>query len=331
MTRPKVLLTDPIAPSGEEIIRPVADIVTAPDNKAETLHRLIADADALVVRVLLPVDLLDRGSRLVGVVRHGVGVDLIPMQRANALGIPVANVPGVNAGAVAEYCAAQMLLLARKLHRRDALLRSHDWPTARAGAEATTELAGKTLGVIGVGAIGTRLAEIGHHGFRMHVLGHQRRLDAVPDFVAGVALDALLAEADFVVLCCPLTDATRNLIDARALGLMKPTAFLINPSRGAVIDEDALVEALRARRIGGAALDVYSKQPLARDHPLLGLDNVILTPHVAGLTHESSTLTSERAAAEIVRLLRGERPASLVNPEIWALARARRERLAAPH
>ena len=327
MARPKVLLTDPIDISGEAILRPVADIVLAPNNKPETLYGLIGDADALIVRVLLPGDLLDRGPRLIGVVRHGVGVDLIPVERATALGIPVANVPGVNSEAVAEYCIVNMLLLARKIHQRNEWLRARDWPSARAGAETTSEIAGKTIGIVGVGAIGSRLAHICHHGFGMRVLGHQRRLDALPDFVAGVSLAALLAEADFVALCCPLTNETRHLIDARALALMKPTAFLVNPSRGAVIDEAALIDALRDKRIAGAALDVYEKQPLARDHPFLSFDNLVLTPHLAGLTREASTLTSQCAAREAVRLLKGEKPESFVNPEVWEHALVRRARI----
>ncbi len=324
MARPKVLLTNPIDPSGARIINDVADIVVAPDAKPATFHRMIGDADVLVVRSHLPADLFDRPHRLRGIVRHGVGLDMIPMEAATAQGIPVANVPAVNAGAVAEYCVSGMLLLIRRMHRLDRDLRATDWNTSRQVVDDASELCGRTVGIVGVGNVGRRVAEICHAGFRMRVLGNQRRLDALPDFVSGVDLDTLFRESDFIVLNCPLTSATDNLVNAARIGIMKRTAFIINAARGQVIDEDALVAALRVRSIAGAVLDVYREQPLRRDHPLLTLENVILTPHAAGLTQESMQRMSEGAAHEVVRLLAGERPVNLVNPEVWDEYIARR-------
>ena len=152
----------------------------------------------------------------------------------------------------------------------------------------------------------------------MKVLGYQPDTSRFPTNVTSVRLDVLLQESDFVTVNCPLTDATRHLVDARRLALMKPTAFLVNAARGDVIDEPALVEALRARSIAGAALDVYAEQPLASGHPLLALDNVLLTPHVAALTQESIARMSIGSAQAILQLMRGERPAHLANPEVWA-------------
>ncbi len=188
----------------------------------------------------------------------------------------------------------------------DAKLRANGWRDARVLADASQELFGKTIGIIGLGSIGTRLAEICHHGFGMKVLGHQRRLDAVPAFVQRQPLDELLTASDFVVLACPLTEETRHLIDARRLALMKSTAVLVNVARGAVVDEAALVEALRQHRIAGAALDVFAQQPLAPDHPFMQLHNVLLTPHLAGLTVESMKRMSDGAADEVLRLLAGQ-------------------------
>ena len=324
MARPKVLLTNPIDPSGARIIGELADIVVAADAKAATFYRMICDADVLVVRSHLPADLFDRPHHLRGIVRHGVGLDMIPMEAATAQGIPVANVPAVNAEAVAEYCVSGMLLLIRRMHRLDRDLRATDWNTSRKVADEATELCGRTVGIVGVGNVGRRVAEICHAGFRMRVLGNQRRLDALPDFVAGVDIDTLFRESDFIVLNCPLTPATNNLVNAARIEIMKRTAFIINAARGQVIDEDALVAALRVRRIAGAVLDVYCEQPLRRDHPFLTLENVILTPHAAGLTQESMQRMSEGAAHEVVRLLAGERPVNLVNPEIWDNYAARR-------
>lgn len=328
MARPKVLTTLPMNPSGDRLIEPLADIVVAPDPGADTLRQIVGEADVLVVRTHLPADLLERPHRLLGIVRHGTGLDMIPVQAATAQGVPVANVPGVNAEAVAEYCIGSLLALARQLHAMDRELRSMGWTEARRRTEATIELSGRTIGIVGVGAIGRRIAEICHHGFGMRVLGAQRRRDALPAFVEPTELDALFAASDFVSLNCPLTPETRHLVDARRLRMMKPHALLVNASRGAVIDETALAQALAEGWIGGAALDVFTEQPLARAHPFLGLPNVLLTPHAAGLTQEASRRMSEGTAQEVLRLLAGKRPENLVNPEIWERALERRARLA---
>lgn len=316
--RPRVLLTGAMHPDGERAIAAVAELVQAPDVRPDTLRRHVAGADVLVVRAPLPADLFDHAPRLRGVVRHGVGVDMIPVAAASARGIPVANVPGSNREAVAEHVLACFGLLARRLHRMDGTLRGAGWAASRALADGSTELAGKTAGIVGVGAIGGRIAAICHHGYGMRVLGHQRRLEGLPAHVQGAPLDELLRASDYLVLCCPLTAATRHLVDARRLALMKPGAFLVNVSRGPLIDEAALVHALAGRRLGGAALDVFDEQPLRPDHPLLALDNVLLTPHAAGLTEESMARMSRGAAEEVLRLLAGERPLNLVNPEAWA-------------
>ena len=327
MARPKVLTTLPMDPAGDRMLEPVAEIVVAPDPGAETLKRVIGDADVLVVRTQLPPDLLERPHRLLGIVRHGTGLDLIPVEAATAQAIPVANVPGVNAEAVAEYCVGALLSLARQFHTMDRDLRASGWNESRRRAADTIELSGRTIGIVGLGAIGRRIAEICHHGFGMRVLGHQRRLERLPAFVEATDLDTLFATSDFVSLNCPLTPETRHLLDERRLRMMKPHALVVNASRGAVVDEQALARALAERRIAGAALDVYGEQPLRRDHPFLGLPNVLLTPHAAGLTQEASRRMSEGTAAEVLRLLAGERPANLVNPEIWDRAMARRAQL----
>ena len=317
MALPRVLLTNPIDPSGDRILEPVAEIVRAPDAKPETLKAMVGDADILVVRAFLPPDIFEQPNRLRGVVRHGVGLDMIPMEAATAKGIPVANVPGSNAEAVAEYAVSGMLLIARQMHRMDRDLRAKDWPAARAHSDAATELFGATLGVIGVGDVGRRAAEICSAGFRMRVLGTPTRSRVLPPFVEDATLEKIFSESDYILLSCPLTAETKHLVNAARLAMMKPTAALINAARGAVIDEAALVQSLCARSIRGAVLDVFEQQPLRRDHPLLALDNVILSPHAAGITDESMKRMSQGAAEEAVRLLAFEKPKSLCNPEVW--------------
>ncbi len=317
MTKPKVLLTNPIGAEGIHILEQVATVVIAPDTRHDTLLDYVRDADALLVRAYLPPNIFDVAQRLRGVVRYAVGLDMIPMEAATAKAIPVANVPGVNAEAVAEYVVSALLMLARRMHRMNHLLRTADWNASRALGEKSSELLGRTIGIVGVGNIGGRLAQICHAGFRMRVLGHQRRLDALPDFVSGVDIDTLCRDSDYIALCCPLTDATRNLISAARIALMKRGACLVNVSRGPVVDEMALAAALREERLGGAVVDVYHEQPLRRDHPFLALDNMVLTAHVGGNTQESSQRLSVGSAQEVVRLLQDEQPLNFVNPQVW--------------
>jgi len=311
-----VLLTDPIAPAGEELLSKSATVIRAPDSAPATLRALVRDADGVIIRSKLPDDIFDAAPRLRAVVVHGTGTDLVPLERATAHGVVVANLPGINAQSVAEYCAMAMLMLARNVTAITQAVRSIPWDEARRLGASAHEIAGMTLGIVGVGEIGSRLAKIARHGFGMTVLGHQRRLDRLPPETRPASLQELLSYSDFVVLACPLTPQTRHLMNPRTLSLMKSTAWLINIGRGAVVQEAALVEALRTKRIAGAMLDVYEHYRLAPGHPLFALDNVILTPHLAAVTRESRARAGVAAADEMLRILRGERPRNLVNPEV---------------
>ena len=308
--RPVGLLTGDKAPAAAARMAAVAEVrqvdFTGEGRPDDKLRAAVRGADVLVVRAFLPPDIFDHAPRLRGVVRQGVGLDMIPMAAARARGLPVANVPGSNQHAVAEHVFACVGALRRRVAQMDSRLRQQGWAASRALADGGRELHGQTLGIVGLGSVGTRVAQIAHHGYGMAVLGHQRRLHALPAFVAACALDDLLARSDIVVLCCPLTPETRHLIDSRRLALMKNDALLVNVARGAVVDDSALVQALHEQRIGGAALDVFDQQPLAADHPLLQLPQVLLTPHAAGLTVESMRRMSDGAADEVLRLLRGE-------------------------
>ena len=326
MRKVTVLCSLPMDPAGAAMLTGVADIVSAPDQSAASLYQTIADADILVVRSQLPADLFDHPNRLIGVVRHGTGLDLIPVASASAHNIPIANVPGVNSQAVVEYCVASFLALARGFGRMDQTLRSNGWGKARAFTGAATEIAGKTVGIVGLGAIGSALAHVCKYGFGMRVIGYQRNATTMPAFVEAVDLDTLFKQSDFVSLNCPLTDATRHLVNANRLRSMKKDAVIVNAARGPVVDELALVTALREGWIRGAAVDVFAEQPLKADHPFLSLENIILTPHVAALTQESSEKMGVGTARQILQLLNDERPEFLVNPEIWE----QRRRLADP-
>jgi D-3-phosphoglycerate dehydrogenase len=322
-----VIATDPILPSAAHIIAASGHrLVVSPENGV-TLKHLIAQADALIVRSKLPDDALDDAASLRGIVRHGVGLDFIPMQRASELAIPVANVPGGNTQSVAEYVFAAIFDVARPLRAADVKLRDDSWGAARAVAGHAMELKGKRLGIVGLGNIGRRVAEIGALAFGMQVVGAQRRLAPLPEFVRPVTLDEVFTQSDFVVLSCPLTPETKGMVGATLLGRMMPTAYLINAARGQLIEDMALVCALRESRIAGAALDVFSIQPLPQDHPFRTLPNLLLTPHLAGLTADSMERIGRAACEDLVRMLRGERPFNFANPEIWPAAQARWNRL----
>lgn len=323
-----IALTDPIDPAGEAILRAGrCDVALPRDDGPDALRALCATADAVIVRRKLPDDLMGNAPRLLAAVRHGVGVDLIPVGSCTAHGVLVANVPGANSDAVAEFALAQMLAIARHVEAMYAELLAAGWDAARGRTAAATELRGRTLGIVGVGAIGTRLAEICGLGLHMRVLGHRRDPSRLPAHVTYAGLPELFAGSDYVVLACPLTDATRGLASAALIGRMKPTAWLLNVARGPVVDEAALLAALRERRIGGAALDVYGTQPLPPEHPFLGLPNVLLTPHSAGLSQEAVVRMSTVAAEETLRILAGARPENFINPEAWPAAQARRRAL----
>jgi D-3-phosphoglycerate dehydrogenase / 2-oxoglutarate reductase len=312
----RVLLSDSIARAGEELLSTGATVVRAPNSDPATLRQYAREVDGIIIRSKLPDDIFAAAPRLRGVVVHGTGTDLVPIEAATAHGVMVANLPGINAQSVAEYCAMAMLMLARRILPILHSLRHDTWDAARLLGGKAHEICGMTLGIVGVGEIGSRLAKIARNGFGMKVLGYQRRLDRLPPEADASSLHDLLGTSDFVVLACPLTPQTRHLINEKTLALMKPAAWLINIGRGAVAKETALVDALRARRIAGAMLDVYEHYRLEPGHPLFALDNVILTPHLAAVTRESRARASVAAADEMLRILRGERPRNLVNPEV---------------
>jgi D-3-phosphoglycerate dehydrogenase len=232
----RVPIVDPIAPSGEQVLSARSEVVRAPDSAVDTIRRLAAESDGILTRSKLPDDIFDAAPRVRAVAIHGTGTDLVPLEAATARGVMVSNIPGGNAQSVAEYCAMAMLMLARNIVGIITSLKQGSWDAARALGAGTHEIAGMTLGIVGVGAIGSRLARIAHHGFAMRVLGSQRRLDRLPP------------EAQ---------PSTHHLFDRDRISAMRSTAWLINVGRGPVIEENALVQALRDRRIAGAMLDVY--------------------------------------------------------------------------
>jgi D-3-phosphoglycerate dehydrogenase len=308
-----VLLTDPIAAEGEAALARTAHVIRAPDSSPDTIRRLAGDADGVITRSKLPDDIFAAAPRLRAVVIHGTGIDLVPLSAAAERGALVANLPGGNAQSVAEYCVMAMLMLARNVVSIVASLRSGSWDAARALGAGVHEVSAMTLGLVGVGEIGKRAARICRQGLGMRVLGHQRRLDRIGPDAEPASLEDLLGASDFVVVTCPLTPQTHHLLDARALARMRPSAWLVNVGRGAVVEEQALLAALRGKRIAGAMLDVYEHYRLEPGHPFFALENIVLTPHLAGMTRESRARMGLAAAEEMLRMLAGEPPRNPVH------------------
>lgn len=315
MSLPPVLLTNPIDP---EVARQLAthfDLRIANATDAASLKSASTDAHFIVVRAPLPEDLFAVAPQLRGVVRHGAGLDMIPVDVASRHGVAVANVPAVNALSVAEYVVGQMLNLARHLAHIDATLRNTSWAAARQMADDASDLQGKTVAIVGMGAIGQALARICALGFGMRVLGIRRSAAPDTELLHYVSLAQALPQADYLVVACPLTENTRRMIGAAELASMKPGARLINVARGPVVDEAALAMALRSDALAGAALDVFSTQPLPTSSPLLSLPNVLLSPHLAGITQESMRRMSDGVASQLLEMQDGRLPRHFVNPE----------------
>ncbi len=261
---------------------------------------------------------LDRAARLRAVAKLGAGLDTVDVAAATRRRIPVFHTPGANNQAVADHTFALILALARRILACDRGLRAKRWEHTRI---LGVEIWKKTLGLIGLGAIG-RCVALRAKGFAMHVLAYDPfwpEAFAAEHGIERVGVEELLARADIVSLHVPLTPETRHLIDARALARMKPGAFLINCSRGGIVCEADLAAALREGRIAGAGLDVFEEEP-PLSSPLLGLDNVVLTPHTAAFTYEGMNNMSTGIVEQILALVRGERPRHTVNPEVFAAA-----------
>ena len=256
-------------------------------------------------------------GRLKIVARTGVGVDIsrIDVGAAREHHVWVTNMPGVNAAAVAELAFGQMIALSRHSVFADRAVKANRWVDGP--RFQGTELAGKTIGIVGMGNIGTRVA-LRARTFEMNLLVCDPYIPASHVTALGgrwVGLEELFRDSDFVALHCPLNSETRHMLGSQQLALMKKSAFLVNLARGGVVDEDALAACLREKRIAGAAIDVMENEPPRQDHPLLALDNVLMTPHIGGSTREAQTRGEWGAAEEVVRVLQGDRP---LNPVVHA-------------
>ena len=314
MSKPVVFISEPINPLGLEILAPYCHCI-APWLDGGIAGEIPEEATAIMVRTYpVTADRMDTVANLQVVAKHGVGIDNIDVEAATARAIPVLWTPEANADAVAQHALALTLGLANQLLRAEKALRAGQFLDRL--EFASTELTGRVLGIIGLGRIGKRVARRATVGLGMEVIAYDPYVDE-SDLAAHVdSLGELMSRADVVSLHVPLTEETRRFINASALAQMKPGAFLINTSRGGVIDEPALALALDQGALAGAGLDVYADEPPTPDHPFLSAPRVLLTPHVEGLSDQALVRVATEADEGILDVLNGHRPASPVNPQV---------------
>lgn len=313
MTRPTVVVADSLSQRGLDLLSSAADVINASNLASDPSP--LAGADALVVRSRTKVtgDLLEHAPNLKVVGRAGIGVDNIDIVAATRRGILVINSPLGNVRSTAEHTIALMFAMARRIVRSDAAVRAGRWQEGYQGMQ----LAGKRLGVIGAGRVGAQVIHIGR-SLGMEVVAYDPYLlpSSWPELGAlPVDLDDLLATSDIVTLHVPLVSETRNLIDGEALARMKEGALLVNAARGGLVDEEALAEALRSGHLGGAAVDVFTEEPLG-ESPLLTAPNSILTPHVAASTREAQAQVSLDIAQQLLDFFAGKPVAHPLNPAV---------------
>jgi D-3-phosphoglycerate dehydrogenase len=303
------------------------DAVAEPVIAAAHAFQIGSARDEIATKYHAAEALLRRAPNLLIVSTNGVGYDTVDVKACTAAGVLVVNQAGGNREAVAEHVLGMMLCLAKRIIQSDRAMRreAHIDRIAFMG----NDLFGKTLGIIGIGHVGSRIAELCGGLLEMRVLACDPYLSAAEVAARGaekVELDDLLRRADVVSINCPLTEETRGMLGAREYALMQPHAYLISAARGHIHDEEALAEALAAKRIAGAGLDVWAKEPPPPDHPLLQFDNVLVSPHTAGVTVETRANMGRIAAEQLLLALDGKRPPRIVNPDVWPAYARRFER-----
>jgi D-3-phosphoglycerate dehydrogenase len=290
----------------------------APVLSAAHAYQVGAARDEIAPHFHVHDDLIKRAPNLLVVSSNGAGFDPVDVDACTRAGVLVVNQSGGNAHSVAEHALGMLLTLSKRIIEADrALRRERD---VNRNALIGNETQGRIVGIVGIGNVGRRLAELCRGLLRMKVLAYDPYLSA--DEIGGrgaekVELDELLRRSDYVSINCPLTRESRGMIGAKQFALMQPHAFFITTARGFIHDEDALLQALKEKRIAGAGLDVWSKEPPPPEHPLLQFDNVLASPHTAGVTHEARENMGRIAAEQMLGALDGKRPPRIINPEVW--------------
>ena len=318
--KPLVLLAGPIHPDGVKQLEAEARVVVSNEETEAGIIKAAQEASGILFRLKPDCtrSLMAACKQLKVVGRHGAGLDIVDLDAATDLGVAVVHAPGSNSNSVAEHAIMLMLASAKQAVVVDKRTRLADWGKSR--TQGLLEMNGRTLGIIGVGNIGRRVAKIAG-AMGMRVIGYDKYVaaDEVRNRGAEPMADmaSVLRQADVVTCHTPLTKETRHMIDAQAIALMKAGVIFINTSRGKVQDEEALRVALEGGKIRAAGIDVFEEEPVSSDSRLLQLDNVIVSPHIAGVTEETTRGMAMQVGAEMLRVLRGEKPHVLGNPDLW--------------
>jgi D-3-phosphoglycerate dehydrogenase len=316
----KILIVQAIHERGVQVFDDRFEVRVASDPSVATVVREIKGVEGVVVRTApFPREIIEAADALKVIGRHGVGVDNIDVKAATEKGIVVVNTPNANATSVAEHTLTAIGALAKQMTVYNREMRVGKWEIRN--SYRAVDLDGKTLGLVGVGRIGSMVARRAAAAFNMKVIAFDPYITPEKGREMGVTLvstsDEIFRQADVISLHTPLTPETRGFVNAARLRLMKPTAFLVNFSRGEVVDEKALYQALKSGVIAGAAIDVFDPEPPLNDNPLFELDNIILSPHSAALTQECVIRMATGAAEGVVEVLTGMPPQFVVNPEVF--------------
>jgi D-3-phosphoglycerate dehydrogenase / 2-oxoglutarate reductase len=303
------------------------EAVMAPIVTAAHAYQCSSARDELPEKYWVNKNLLGRAPNLLIISTGGAGYDTVNVKDCTDAGVLVVNQSGGNADAVASHVLAMMLMLSKQIIQTHHALRKGTMKdrTAFTG----NDIHEKTIGICGLGNVGRRIAGLCNTLFNMKVLAYDPYLDEKTIAERGatkVELDELLRRSDFVSINCPLDDGSRGMIGARQFGLMQKHAFFITAARGHIHDEKALEDALRSKQIAGAGLDVWSKEPPEMNHPLLQYDNVIASPHTAGVTREARANMGKFAAEQLILTLDGKRPPRIINPDVWPAYQKRFEK-----
>lgn len=330
----KTLVLAPFSPSGLAALRELGDVVYEPWTDTQEIkdpeelgQRITTEGiDALVVEIdFLFEELFDSapGLRFAAICRSAL--NQVDLEAATDRGVVIAHTPGRNARAVAELVLGHLLSIARQIPQAREFVANGEWedPTEPYTRFQGRELAGGTLGLVGLGQIGRRVAQLAR-GVGMRVLAYDPYVSPGTRAAAGVTLvdlNTLLATSDFVSIHVPETNETAGMLDGEALARMRPNAYLVNVTSATIVDRDALVNALRTGKLAGAAMDVHDSHPLAPDSPFIGMPNVLLTPHIGGATRETIERHSAMVAEDLRRFARGAKPKHFANPDVWARRR----------
>lgn len=315
----KVLISHRLHEDGMDVLNGKVNVIITNNGNPREIATELANADGVIIRIgEIDREAILAATNLRVIGRPGVGVDNIDLKTATEKGIPVVITPGANSLSVAEHTVALIFAVAKDIRFSDAETRKGNF-SVRSSYKAF-ELVGKRLGLIGFGIIGREVGRLCRClGMKVSVYDpFVKRQDLEETGLLYYEhLDELLQESDIISIHTPLTEKTRNLMGRRELEMMKPEAVLINCSRGGVIDEDELIRILMRNGIGGAALDVFADEPLPREHKLLNLENVILTPHMAAQTKEAASRMATRAAEGVLAVLNGQKWPDVANPDVY--------------